>query len=228
MSVDDILHSFEAEVRRPKPQQQDLHALMTQAMVNERMAPELLPYKHELMATVLREIANQQQYLLDLHEYGVSNADAGVIGGEFKLQLMIIETDIERLSYLVRLYIRTRLSKIDDFTIYYLSHDSESLTSPLERVYMQRHFRLLTQLYNNSFLKKLPSHLALLDDTSGDQNMVAAPDVHQPVFIRVVTKEPITLRLAADDELELAHQGIYVVKYSLVSRHVELGDVVLI
>ena len=87
-------------------------------MINERMAPELLPYKQDLMSTVLTMMSNQQQYLLESHEYGDMNGDSGVLSGDFKLQLMIIETDLERLNYIVRLYIRTRLSKLNKFTIF--------------------------------------------------------------------------------------------------------------
>ena len=70
------------------------------------------------MSTVLTMMSNQQQYLLESHEYGDMNGDSGVLSGDFKLQLMIIETDLERLNYIVRLYIRTRLSKLNKFTIF--------------------------------------------------------------------------------------------------------------
>ncbi|KAM9917905.1 hypothetical protein OXX59_009029, partial [Metschnikowia pulcherrima] len=109
MEIDDILADFERESRGPTLTPEEIQQQLVTAMLNERMAPDLLPYKHELMATVLSRISDQQQFLLDSYEYGDSNAGAGVIGSDFKLQLMIVETDIERISYLVRLYIRTRL-----------------------------------------------------------------------------------------------------------------------
>lgn len=233
MEIDDILADFERDTRGSSIESPtDLRQQLVTAMLNERMAPDLLPYKHTLMARILRGIQDQQQFLLDSYEYGDSNAEAGVISLDFKLQLMIIETDIERLSYLVRLYVRTRLAKIDDFTIYYINKTAEenggqSLLSDPEKNYMHGHFKILNQLYNNSFLKKFPNFLTLLDDTTGGENMVTAPDLDQPVFIRVVCNDTILLHLG-NDELELAKDGIYVVRYRLIMKYLELGDVVLI
>ena len=59
----------------------------------------------------------------------------------FKLQLMIIETDLERLNYIVRLYIRTRLSKLNKFTIF------TSMKAVKMIIYCPRGKRLYTQIF---------------------------------------------------------------------------------
>lgn len=233
MEVEDILQEFETTARPSKvPTSAGLYQELVTAMLNERMAPDLFPYKHKLMARVLAELLSQQQFLLDSHEYGDSNAESGIVSADFKLQLMIIETDIERLSYLVRLYIRTRLAKIDNFTIYYIKETAEEagedLLSLQEKDYMHKHFKILTQLYNNSFLKKLPNFLTLLDDVNGGQSMITAPDVELPVFFRVLSEEPIILHLGNEGELELVNNGIYVAKYRLIKKYLTIGDIVLI
>lgn len=232
MDIDDILRDFEASGRHT-PAGEDLYGLLVTAMLNERMAPEVLPYQHALLQQVLGRLLEQQQTLVDLHEYGDSNAGSGVVTADFKLHLMIIETEIERLNYLVRLYLRARLAKLDRHHIHYINavahaHDAAPLLSPQEVDYIHKHFKLLTQLYNSGFLKKLPHFLTLLDDTSGGQLMVEAPDVDQPVFVKVVTLQRITLRVEADEELELERGGIYVVRYRLVQHLVRGGDVELI
>lgn len=241
LDIDDILQEFDDSNVRSKSSKygirksENIYDQLVTAMLNERMSPDVLPYKHELMKEVLTQLSNQQQYLLDSHEYGDSNVESGIVTGDFKLQLMIIETDIERLNYLVRLYLRTRLAKIDKFTIHYINETSNddstndrSLLSPEETEYMHKHFKILTQLYNNSFLKKMPHFLTLLDDTSGGQSMISAPDINQPVFIKVITKFPIIIILDEDEDLELVEDGIYVVKYSLIKKYIEIGDIVLI
>ncbi|CUM54573.1 unnamed protein product [Debaryomyces tyrocola] len=241
LDIDDILQEFDDSNVRSKSSKygirnsENIYDQLVTAMLNERMSPDVLPYKHELMKEVLTQLSNQQQYLLDSHEYGDSNVESGIVTGDFKLQLMIIETDIERLNYLVRLYLRTRLAKIDKFTIHYINETSNddstndrSLLSPEETEYMHKHFKILTQLYNNSFLKKMPHFLTLLDDTSGGQSMVSVPDINQPVFIKVITKFPIIITLDEDEDLELVEDGIYVVKYSLIKKYIEIGDIVLI
>lgn len=239
MNIDDILDEFQQQATAPpkgfRSDRNISNELLT-AMLNERMAPELLPYKHNLMDEVLRQLSNQQQYLLDSHEYGDSNVDSGMLSTDFKLQLMIIETDIERLTYMLRLYLRTRLQKVDNFTIYYMNETAEdsqhpdqpSILSTEESEYMHKHFKILTQLYNNSFLKKLPQFLTLLDDEAGNQSMVTKPDLELPVFIKVKSDVPIIISLGSDEELELAKGGIYVVKYRFVKKYIEMDDIELI
>lgn len=68
----------------------------------------------------------------------------------------------------------------------------------------------------------------MLDDTSGGQSMISVPDINQPVFIKVITKVPIIINLDEDEDLELVENGIYVVKYSLIKKYIEIGDIVLI
>ncbi|CAH6720836.1 DNA replication complex GINS protein Sld5p [[Candida] jaroonii] len=226
MEVDDILRDFEKSTQKD----QDLYKSLTTAMLNERMAPELLPYQQSLLEDVLSKISSQQQFLLDSHEYGDINIDSGIITSDFKLQLMIIETDIERLNYLVRSYLRVRLSKIDKFSIHYIDMISTNRDSKLlsfeEQSYISRHFKLMTDLYNGSFLKKVPQDLAYLDTDSGI-SMIVKPEIDQLVFIKV-NKGDIVLELEDDDELELIPGGIYIVKYSLVRRYVDIGDIELI
>lgn len=233
MDIDDILKEFEeSSTKRFQASTSNIcQDLMTAAM-NERMAPELLPYKSSLMNSILTHISNQQQYLLDSHEYGEMNSANGVISSDFKLQLMIIETDVERLSYVVRLYLRTRLSKINKFTIFYINKsnkddEGEALLSAEEKEYIHQYYLLLTLLYNNCFLKKLPQILTYLDDNSGGQNMIVAPDIDQFVFVKCISETLILLHLE-DDELELVKNGVYVVKYSLIKRYLDIGDLILI
>lgn len=244
INIDDILNEFERKDDSFHPSTSkhkdvslakdgNLYDQLVVTMLNERMAPELLPYRHDLLKEVLDRISVQQQYLLDSHEYGDSNVDSGVISADFKLQLMIIETEIERLNYLVRLYLRTRLSKIDQFSIFYINATSQggqnrSLLSEPEIQYMEQHSKILTQLYNDCFLRKLPEFLTLLDDTSGGQSMISEPDLNRLVFIKVLTSMPLNIKLSDDEDLELIQNGIYVVKYSLVRDYIEIGDIVLI
>lgn len=239
MNFDDIVLEFDGgSTPSRKPAALDASRNLTDqlvsAMLNERLSPALLPYKHDLLQTVLSRISSQQQLLLDSHEYGDTNADSGMISGDFKLQLMIIETDIERLSYVVKLYLRARLAKIDNFTIHYInivgeeSDDRPSLLSDPEISYMQQHFKILTLLYNASFLRKMPPSLALLDESIAGQNMVVEPEYNRPVFIKCKSYNPIFIQLGGDEELQLDRDGIYVVRYNLIQRYLEIGDVELI
>ncbi|RCK66062.1 DNA replication complex GINS protein SLD5 [Candida viswanathii] len=251
MDIDDILKDFEESSRtaqtttttttsRTSPSHtSNLYQELLTSMINERMSPELLPYQHSLMSSVLSAMSSQQQYLLESHEYGDLNAGNGaMVSSDFKLLLMIIETDLERLNFIVRMYIRARITKLNKFTIFYINEsnqdsgedEEEGLLSKQEKVYLLRYFLILSQLYNNCFLKKMPQELTFLDDTRGAESMVVAPDIDQPVFIRCVLERPIILDRDGNTEidLELVKDGVYVVKYSLVKKYIEIGDIVMI
>lgn len=229
MEVDDILRDFNNEV--DKSQKVDLYTRMSHVMLNERMAPELLPYEKELLDEILSKITDQQQLLLDSHEYGDLNIDTGIITSDFKLQLMIMETDIERLNYLIRLYFRIRLAKLEKYTLYYIKltsqDDKKMIISEQERDYMYKYMTISQTLYNNSILKKVPKELSYLDDEKGDISMVVQPDIDELVFIKVITLVPITITFG-EDELDLVKDGIFAVRYSLIRKYLELGDVRLI
>lgn len=235
MNFDDIVLEFDNDAHKPpvSSSETSLTDQLIKATLNEQLSPTLLPYNHSLFDTVLSRLSAHHQLLLDSHEYGDTNSASGLISPDFKLQLMIIESDIVRFSYLVKLYLRARLAKIDDFTIHYINitaanPESNSLLSQLETTYMHQHFKILTNLYNSSFLRKMPLSLALLDDSSGGQSMVEKPDLDKPVFIRCVSLLPIFIHLGNDEELQLVKNGIYVVRYSLVEPYLKLGDVELI
>ena len=237
MDIEDILQEFEnSALAQNRASEPAITSRLVRAMFNERMAPELLPYQHELMRQVLDALTAQQQFLLDSHEYGDLNAALGVILGDFKLQLMIVETEVERLNYLVRSYLRLRLAKLDKYNVYYVqlesasqksNNDKKPLLSSEEAEYIHEHFKILTQLYNASFLKRMPHFLTLLDDISGGQLMVVEPNLNQPVFVRVLSTNPVTVR-TRDEILELERGSIYVVNYRLVSRYIQIGDIGLI
>ncbi|CAK9437626.1 uncharacterized protein LODBEIA_P20040 [Lodderomyces beijingensis] len=255
MDIDDILREFEESSNKQNElaSTTNIAQELTTAMMNERMAPELLPYKSSLMKSILTHITNQQQFLLDSHEYGDMNSSNGVISDDFKLRLMIIETDVERTSYLVRLYLRTRLTKLNKFTLYYINESHKEndtdgdnsaaataratatttsggasmLLSPEEKDYIHQYMHLLTQLYNNCFLKKLPKFLTLLDDNVGGQNMTIAPELDSLVFVKCTSDIPIAVQLD-DDEIDMEKNGVYVVKYRFIRSLLATEDVVLI
>ncbi|KAK6461320.1 DNA replication complex GINS protein SLD5 [Scheffersomyces coipomensis] len=235
MDIDDILEEFETTAKtdlKKTSVHDNLYNDLITAMINERMAPELLPYKKELLDEVLQRLSNQQQNLLDSHEYGEVNASSGVVSSDFKLQLMIIETDIERYNYLVRLYLRTRLTKIDKHAIHYINEtmesDKEIRLSPEEEEYINQHFKIITKLYNNSFLKKMPPSLTLLDDTAGEESMIEHPDINKHVFIKSISTTPMYIKLDDGEDLPIEKDGIYVVKYNVIKKYIDLGDIVLI
>ncbi|KAH3678370.1 hypothetical protein WICMUC_001387 [Wickerhamomyces mucosus] len=226
-NFDDILADFDNQVNPnnrltlTKLKRQDLQLLQT-VWINERMAPELLTYEHELIERILSRLRDQVEFI-ELNSIDIQNTDKDI-----KLKLVVIESELGRVNFLLRSYLRTRLSKIDRLTVFIRTSDEFiQRLSEEETIYMENHFKSLVQLYNNLFLNTMPEQLQSLDDESGGISMIEQPDWNKPVFIRVVNdiKESI---IVGDEEVELEKEGIYLLRYSAVKNFVHNRDVVLI
>jgi GINS complex subunit 4 len=224
---DDILRDFEKDARPSRgpdtvaAKQEDVQQL-TRAWIHERMAPELLPYEGELIERVLAGVRLQTE-LVEANSLEMS------LEKDMNLRLLIVESELERVSFLVRSYLRARLSKIDQYAVFIRSNEEMvARLSQAETSYMETHLAALVELYNGAFLRALPHHLQALDDTGGGISMVDEPMMDRPVFIRVQRSlpEPLTV-FVNDEDVELAAGGIYLLRYSAI-KHLLPAPVVLI
>lgn len=176
--------------------QQDFSDLM-KSWKNERCSPELLPYPHQLMKRLLNRISMQSQLIENismgfLDMQNASNANPPM-PNESKLPLLCMETELERLKFVIRSYIRCRLSKIDKFSLYLrqLNEDENSLISLTDLLskdeikYHDTHSLIWLKLVNDSILKYMPEELQAINDTEGSVNMIDEPDWNKFVFIHV-------------------------------------------
>lgn len=110
VDFDDILREFERDARpnesgQTRLKEDDLQEL-TQAWISERMSPELLDYKDSLIERILSRIREQVE-LIELNSIELQTQEKDI-----KLQLMIIESELDRVNFILRSYLRTRLSKV--------------------------------------------------------------------------------------------------------------------
>lgn len=218
MDIDDILAEVSGE--SPPSETRDLQEL-TRTWVTERSAPELLPWPSALMERVLGRIHQQ----IELVEEQVGNLDP-----KTNFRLIIIQTELERFKFLVRSFLRTRLAKIDKYTLYILNDPAQSARlSPPELQYANSHQALLEGHYRSSFLSHFPISLQRLDDTAGGISMIEQPDNDKAVFVRVLrdVEEPITVE-GTDIDFEMRRGDVYVVRWSAVRDSIMNGDAELI
>ncbi|KAL8941683.1 MAG: hypothetical protein Q9216_002096 [Gyalolechia sp. 2 TL-2023] len=218
MDIDDILADVSGEGLPPETL--DLQELI-RAWVTERSAPELLPWPSALMGRVLGRI-NQQ---IERVEEQVGNIDP-----KTNFRLIIIQTELERFKFLVRSFLRTRIAKIDKYTLYILFNPAQwERLSPSELQYANSHQALLEAHYRSSFLSQFPTSLQRLDDTAGGISMIEQPDVDKAVFVRALRdiEEPITVE-GTDIDFEMRRGDVYVVRWSAVRDAVMHGDAELI
>ena len=193
----------------------DLQAL-TRAWVNERTAPELLPYPADLVDRTMERVARQVRctslaevrrlvliVILKIEAIETMNATADPSAN---FRLVIVQTELERFKFLVRSLLRARMAKvritatsipecyadtivqIDTYPLHSLalSQASPTALSQLERQYLDHHQYLLSSHYNTAFLSSFPAGLRKLDDTAGGISMIDKPDEDNAVFCRIL------------------------------------------
>ncbi|KAL2059001.1 hypothetical protein ABVK25_000293 [Lepraria finkii] len=172
MDIDDILaevdgHAIPEETR-------DLQEL-TRAWVTERSAPEILPWPNALIERVLERIRKQIELI---------ETQTGIPDPKLSFRLIILQTELERFKFLVRSYLRARLSKIDAYTLHHLTDPAtKARLSDSEIQYATAHSTLLHQHYYSSFLGQFPGGLQRMDDSQGGVSMVEGPDLDRAVLL---------------------------------------------
>ncbi|KAF8477023.1 hypothetical protein BDZ91DRAFT_688061 [Kalaharituber pfeilii] len=222
-SIDDILLEFD---NRSLPSSTRDITDLTKSWIAERGAPEILPFQGPLVERVMERIREQIE---------IVERETGDLEPQANFRLILIQTELERVKYLVRAYLRARMAKIDKHPLYLLSNPSAlSNLSPPEQSYLKSHLALLNNHYLASFLRNFPAQLRRLDDTAGGISMIEEPDLDSAVFCAVVKDvggedggaEVVIPGTGA--RFTLRKGDVYVVRYSAVRKFVLEGAVELI
>lgn len=187
--------------------------------VAERMSPTLLAYAEDTLEQVMKQIREliifiEEKSLL-LHEGDV--ASTGHDGENIKLQLLVVETDLERAKFVARGYLRARLAKIDKYAIYWSTlPPQDTPLSVREQEYLQRRLMVREKLYDSSFLLSMDSNLHSLADRDAPCSMIDEPDLEKPVAIKVSTAglDPVEV---GNESIILENGGIYMMRYSAIA-----------
>lgn len=246
----------------PSPQQ-DYNNLII-LWRNERCAPELLPYPHNLMSRMLSRIQEQMERLeiisMDFLGQQQSTTTTNITGNKpvnnnNMLPLLCMEAELERIKFVIRSFIRCRLSKIDKFSLYLrqINEENESL-NPLkdflskdEMIYYESHSEILLKLFNDTILKHLPPNMQAINDNTGTVPMIDEPDWNKFVFIKVIgpqnkifNTDPILIKgdngkwyyeviiPELQERVELIIDSIYVMRYNVIKELLMEGKVTLI
>ncbi|KAK6544081.1 GINS complex subunit [Orbilia ellipsospora] len=217
MDISDILREFDAE---NAPSNSKDYEDLLKWWVNERAAPEILQYQDDLVERIMNRVRRQIEHIED---------QTGNLDPRANFQLIIIQTELERVKFLIRSYLRTRIAKIDKHALHILSTPTlRHLLSPSEQTYLKTHQALLNELYLSSFLKNFPENLRRLDDSAGGISMVEEPDLDSAVFLRVVRDVDIEIAWEGGETVPMRAGDVYVIRYSAVKEAVKKGEVELI
>ncbi|KAJ2881049.1 GINS complex subunit [Coemansia aciculifera] len=146
-------------------------SILLRSWVNERGSPELLEYEGATLENLM-ELVEFQTQKMATQPAALAN---------------ILKMDVDRVKYLVRSYLRTRLSKIEEHARHYTKDALyRARLSQSELEYAKGYVELEERHVRRSFLDQLPPHLRGLEDVAAEGlEMVSRPDLDAAVFCRV-------------------------------------------
>ncbi|KAI8328015.1 hypothetical protein BC941DRAFT_445808 [Chlamydoabsidia padenii] len=200
---------------------EDSIVILTRLWMNERNAPELLPYQKHLIDNLIEMIEAQANIVM---EEMASNLES-------KFASMLYQTEMERIRYLIKSYLRTRLFKIEKYTLELLRKpDYADIMSEQEIEYARRYQKLIEVHNHESFLQQLPPTQHKQDEKTGELDMVVSANLEAPVFCRVLDdigeiQWPVN---NTTETTALEKDGTYIIRYRAIQDYLKEERVQLI
>ncbi|WWC63423.1 uncharacterized protein I303_106025 [Kwoniella dejecticola CBS 10117] len=213
----DMGDGFEGEDEDEEEEDMNDVKKLSKCWVRERGTVELGEWQGDLIDAVFDKLEQQQKMVNTLRSDPQTSE-------EEHFKLMLVQTEMERVKFLVRSYVRTRLHKIEKYAHYItLTPNMHHLLSGAELSHARRYTELLHTHFQHSVLDSLPEWLRKMDDTYGDGlSMVSKPNRNTPVLI-YCKKDCGEITLEGGERAALARGTTHLVKYKLVDRWINLG-----
>ncbi|KAI9093104.1 hypothetical protein DFS34DRAFT_272852 [Phlyctochytrium arcticum] len=218
IDIDALLDSSSAPLA--DPYFNDDVASLTTWWMNERCAPEILQYQDMLVSQLIEMLNAQTENI----EPGRDDDDP-----DKAFLVVLYQQEMERIKFVIRGYLRTRLVKIQQHPLHLLRDESSrSRLSEEEIIFCEKFQEILEAHYTKSCLSDFPSFLKRLDDDAGDLHMVSKPDLDDSVIIRVQQSIGAFHLAYSKDTIEMNAGDQYILRYSAVKNLIEDGKVELV
>ncbi|KAF8896850.1 hypothetical protein CPB84DRAFT_1731501 [Gymnopilus junonius] len=195
---------------------------LTRHWMNERHAPDILPAQEDLLTSLLDHLRRQSEAVQLLREDPSTSE-------EEHIRIMLVQTEVERVKFIVRSYVRTRLFKIEKYARFVTTNaEVQRRLTAAELDHASRHAKITDQHFYVSVLQGLPEKQSHLDDTPlFVPPMVTEPDKSRPVFVHALKQCP-RIRLPDGAALDMEKGHISLMPYAVVEQLVARGEVELI
>uniref|UniRef100_A0A915K8F6 DNA replication complex GINS protein SLD5 n=1 Tax=Romanomermis culicivorax TaxID=13658 RepID=A0A915K8F6_ROMCU len=217
--VDDALENndiiVEGDTDNVQIEPAELLKLFKQVWLNEKMAPELLPHRDDIVCCLLDELNRLDQELMGGHR-----AD---------LSVSLRKMDIERLRYILADYLRVRTVKIEKFCFSISDRDENSKLSEKEINYLIQYKQDLEEHLKKSAVDNMPGNAKKLKY----EQIASQANLHHYVFARVLPEKSVKNLLVdgADEQSEelvdLEENTQHLLPYKYISGNLDDGDVCL-
>ena len=193
------------------------------ALFNEKLAPALLPHNDDLVIRI-KELTNEQSNMIAELEATAEPTSM--------LQRSLYEMELERVNYMLRSYMRTRLIKISRFSIYLVTSDeTRAVLSENELDFLKRYLQMYRQHVDREIWDTAEGS-SRLDERLRDINLtgplVVQPELDSHVYCKaLVDCEPFRIE-ETDETIEMLQNEIRLLPFRLVERFVHEDKVMLV
>ncbi|KAG6885104.1 hypothetical protein C0993_005871 [Termitomyces sp. T159_Od127] len=143
--------------------------------IDERNCPDILPAQEELLSQTVQLLREDASTSEDEH-----------------IRIMLAQTEMERVKFIVRSYVRTRHYKIDRYARYITTNaEVQTRLTTGELDHARRYANILDRHLYKCVLQSLPTSQAHLDDSIAFvPSMILQPDKTRPVFVHALQDCP--------------------------------------
>jgi GINS complex subunit 4 len=180
--------------------------------MNEKNAPDILPYQGEMIELMLGQLTHMEENLqaIDPNEF----------------RRITHRMELERIRYIVTSYLRCRLHKIEDFTQHIINEErarsaEKKRLSEAELKFAEDYLESIEKHFHSLALRHFPPNQ---DDIN---KRIIRPNLLGNVFLRVLKPCGVVVN-TNDEEVDLSENSQHMLPYQLISDLVIKGDVQLI
>ncbi|XP_041973778.1 DNA replication complex GINS protein SLD5 [Aricia agestis] len=194
--------------------------VLQNAWQNERLAPEILPHRNDMIECMLGQIQHMERNINKLPKTD--------------FRALVHKMELSRIKYIICNYLKTRLDKIEKFCISIVNderHRIENGTSYLteaEYRYAQDYLQNIESHMKVSVLNHIPGNM----QTFEPNRMAVHPNLQSHVFLKAInTVNGIVLENLLEDqdeEIDLEEGSQHILQYRPIADLVKNGSVQLI
>ena len=201
--------------------------MLKKAWVQERLAPELLEYK-ALLVDAVKAMVDAQERAVEERERAAAEGGGDDNSNAAKIINNLLWVELNRVKYLLREYMRTRLRKIETYALHlYTTPDAAEALGPAEKKYLEAYVGAVSE-HMQSALEVLPEgyQKLLKEYDAGEEEeaewMKPKPDLDSLVFFRFRQDVNNYLAPGDDEPVDIARGNIVMAKYSMFKPLTEM------
>ena len=123
--------------------------------------------------------------------------------------------ELERVKYLLKSYLRTRLFKVERYLLFLVEKDQASLLSDGEVAYAWALYEGKKELFRQLFLNKIPARMNPFERETVEDRLITRPNEQEFVFVRFL-KEYDSYALNIQIQVQIKKDTVYFLPYVAV------------